>query len=141
MTTGGGVFDNLLMFNSSTNVTRGTTYAPGVLKIRGTPAAGLGVRVLFPETDGTTVKVLPEIYASADNSTYRLVSVYPGGHVSFASGQHEVNFKFAVPRSLQYVKMYFAFATGTTASSFGAVKAGIVPSDAYADWSRAAQWT
>lgn len=141
MTTGGGVFDAKLMFNSNTNVTRGTTYAPGALKIRGTPAKGLGVRIMFPETDGTTVKVLPEIYGSLDGTTYRLVAAYPGGHISFASGQQEVNFKFAVPRAVQYVKLYFAFASGTTASSFGAVKAGIVPSDAFADWSRNAQWT
>lgn len=141
MTSGSGVFDNTQMFTTAVTITRGTTYATNAIKIRGTPAKGLGVRIMFPKSDGTTVKVLPQIYGSEDNSTYRLVAAYPGGHVSWASGTNEIQFAFAVPRKYQYVKLYFAFATGTTGSDFGAVKAGLVPPGAYADWSRAAQWT
>jgi hypothetical protein len=142
MTTGSGAFDALNMFTTAVTVSRGTTYAANAIKIRGTPAKGLGVRIQIPCWPATTCTMLPQIYASEDNSTYRLASSYPGGHISAAANAAvEVQFAFAVRRKYQYVKLYFAFASGTTGDDLGLVQAGIVAPGAYSDWSREAQWT
>lgn len=138
---GNGVFDNTLMFISTTNVTRGTSAlkpASG-LKIRGTPVKGLAVRIMFPTTPGTTLRILPQLYVSADDSTYRVQAQYAGGYLSWASGGKEVMVPFDAISGYPYVKLGFAFNGGTTGSSFGGVQAGIVPR-AHGDWSRAVRF-
>jgi len=139
--TGAGVFDNTLMFTTST-VTRGSSALrpSSGLKIRGTPVKGSAVRIVFPTGPGTTAKILPQLYVSVDNSTYRLAAQYPGGYLSWTKGQgQEVMLPFDVPSGYAYVKLGFAFSGGTTGSSWGAVKAGIVPR-AHGDWTRAVRW-
>lgn len=140
--TGAGVFDNTLMFISTSNVTRGSTALRPTsgIKIRGTPVQGLAVRITFPTGPGTTAKILPQLYVSADNSTYRLQSQYEGGYLSWTKGQgQEVMLPFEALSGYPYVKLGFAFVGGTTGSSWGAVKAGIVPR-AHGDWTRAVRW-
>jgi hypothetical protein len=123
---GDGVFDNAVMFMSSGNLTKtGLTPSSG-LKIRGTPLNGLGCRIMFPTTPGLSATVLPEIHCSADNSTYRVASTYPGGALSWASGTKEVQWAFTVPPGYPYVKLKFTITGGSTACSYGAVQAGIV---------------
>lgn len=126
-------FDKALMFQSTGNITA-SGYATNALEIHGTPARGLGVRVNIHSTPGTTVPILPSLYVSADNSTYYLASTYPGGAQSVASGALEMIFGFVTTK--KYAKLYFTVTSGTSGSSFGAVKAGIVDFAGY-DWSRA----
>lgn len=132
------VFDNLLMFKSSGNLTATSTVPASGLKIRGTPNEGLAARVLFPSTPGTAAQVLVAIHASDDDSTYRIISTYPGGAQSWASGADEIIIPFATAK--KYVKMVFTVTGGTTGTSWGAVKAGIVPR-VYADWTRTVDWS
>lgn len=128
------VFDHALMFQSTGNITK-TGYATNALKIYGTPVNGLGVRVLFPSTPGTTVPILPSLYVSDDNSTYFLAATYPGGAQSWTvSTANELVFGFVSNK--KYAKLYFTVTSGTTGSSFGAVQAGIVEQVGW-DWSRA----
>lgn len=138
---GSGIFDHALMFISTGNVTRGTAQTTA-LKIRGTPVRGLSVRMLFPRFPGTTCKILPAVAASADNSTYRVISQYPGGALSAAAGTaaaKEIQWEFAAPASFPYVRLQFTYTGGTTGSSFGAVKAGIVPRG-QGEWRRNVRW-
>ena len=127
------VFDHALMFQSTGNITT-SGYATNALEIHGTPVRGLGVRIQIPSTPGTTVPILPSLYVSEDNSTYRLCSTYPGGAQSVASGTLEMIFGFITNK--KYAKLYFTVTSGTTGSSFGAVVAGIVDYAGW-DWSRA----
>jgi hypothetical protein len=128
------VFDHALMFQSTGNITA-TGYATNALKIYGTPVNGLGVRVMFPSTPGTTVPILPSLYVSDDNSTYYLAATYPGGAQSWTvSTANELVFGFVSNK--KYAKLYFTVTSGTTGSSFGAVQAGIVEQVGF-DWSRA----
>lgn len=139
---GSGVFDNTLMFVSST-VTRGTTTAKPTsgLKIRGTPVKGLAVRILFPSGPGTTCKILPQLYVSADNSTYRVQAQYAGGYLSWTKATaNEIMLPFEALSGYPYVKLAFAFVGGTTGSSYGSVQAGIVPR-AHGDWTRAVRFS
>jgi len=139
-----GVFDNTVMFISSGNLTKGACASlkpSSGLKIRGTPVVGLAARINIPAWPGTTMKLLPQIYASADDSTYRVQAQYEGGYLSAlktASGS-EVMVPFETISAYPYVKLGFAIVGGTTGSSFGAVKAGIVPR-AHGDWTRAVRF-
>jgi hypothetical protein len=132
-------FDNTMMFFSSGNLTKRSAntalYPTGGLKVRGTGPRSMAVRINFPSGPGTTVKLLPEIHASDNNSTYRLVATYPGGAQSWTkSTSKELIFGFVTDKP--YVKLYFKLvAGGTTASSYGAVKAGIVEPPGF-EWSR-----
>jgi len=74
-----------------------------------------------------------------DDSTYRTIATYAGGAISWASGDRELMIPFAVPRPYDYVKMTFTLTGGSTATSFGAVEAGIVHR-AHGDWSRKERW-
>lgn len=144
--TGAGVFDNTLMFMSSGNLTRGSLAAlkpTSGLKIRGTPAEGLAVRIQFPRMSGTTVKLLPQLYVSMDDSTYRVQSQYPGGYLSNTPGTAnaiEVMVPFEAISAYKYAKLGFALVGGTTGSSWGAVKAGIVQTRGHGDWTRNVRW-
>jgi hypothetical protein len=122
------------MFQSTGNITK-TGYAANAVKIYGTPVNGLGVRILFPSNDGTTVPILPQLYVSDDNSTYYLAATYPGGAQSWTDGTAK-ELVFGFISNKKYAKLYFTLTTGTTGSSFGAVQAGIVENVAF-DWSRA----
>jgi hypothetical protein len=138
---GAGIFDHALMFISSGNLTRGkiTTTA---LKSRGTHQRGLSVRLVFPKFPGTTCKVLPVVAASTNDSTYRVISTYPGGALSDLSGTayaREIQWDFAISGPMPYVRLQFTFTGGTTGTSFGAVVAGIVPRGNY-EWSRAVRF-
>lgn len=138
---GSGIFDHALMFISTGNLTRGKS-ASTALKIRGTPARGLSVRMMIPQFDGTTWKVLPYVQVSADDSTYRAVSYYPGGALSNLDSSAyatEIQWEFDVPRGFPYVKLGFTHTGGTTGSSLGAVKAGIVPRG-IGEWRRNVRW-
>lgn len=138
---GSGLFDHALMFISTGTLTRGTS-ASSALKIRGTHQRGMSVRMLIPRFPGTTCKILPAVQASADNSTFRTVSTYPGGAQSAVvgvSGAKEIQWEFAVPASFPYVKLAFTFTGGTTGSNFGAVQAGIVPRG-LGEWRRNVRW-
>jgi len=136
---GGGVFDNAVMFLSSGNLTATSTVPSAGLKIRGTHVNGSAARVVFPSTPGTAAQVAVAIHASADDSTYRVIASYPGGALSWASGGKEIMLPFAVPSGYPYVKMVFTVTGGTTDTSWGAVKAGIVPR-AHGVWTRAVRW-
>lgn len=134
------VFDYNLMFKSSGNLTKTSTVPASGIKIKGTPQKGLGVRINFPSTPGASAQVLPTVVMSEDDSTYRTVASYPGGAQSWASGAKELIFGFKVPeRKYKYVKLTFTITGGSTATSFGAVKAGLVLSageyDRTVDWS------
>jgi hypothetical protein len=136
---GNGIFDHALMFLSSGNLTKGTS-ASSVLHIRGTHQRGSSIRMVFPNSPATTWKVLPQLYGSVDNSTFRLVSTYPNGPYSNAkSTAGEIQWEFALPRGIPYVKLQFTHTGGTTGSSFGAVKAGIVPRG-LGEWHRQVRW-
>lgn len=135
---GSGIFDHALMFISTGNLTRGTTTSSAI-KIRGTPAKGLSVRMMIPSYPATTWKVLPYVQASADNSTYRTISTYPGGAISGASGADEIQWEFEVPSGFPYVKLAFTHTGGTTGDSLGAVQAGIVPRG-LGEWRRNVRW-
>lgn len=138
---GSGVFDHALMFISTGTVTRGTSVS-STLKIRGTPKDGLSVRMMIPRFPGTTCKFLPTVYASVDSSTFRSISVYPGGTLSATAGTGsatELQWEFAVPSSMPYVRLGFAYVGGTTGSNFGAVQAGIVPRG-LGEWRRDVRW-
>lgn len=138
---GAGLFDHALMFRSTGNLTKGTTVTSTTLNIRGTPHRGLSVRMVFPSSPGTTFKVLPSLYGSVDNSTFRVISTYPGGAYSnTVNVGGEIQWDFAVPRGMPYVRLYYTFTGGTTGSSFGAVKAGIVPRG-LGDWQRQVRWS
>ena len=137
--TGAGVFDNTLMFLSASNLTETGSYPAAGLKIRGTPVTGLAARVMFPETPGASAQVLTCIHESADDSTYRLQSTYVGGALSWASGAKEIMVPFECHSGYPYVKMYFTVTNGSTACSWGAVQAGIVPR-AHGDWRRGVRW-
>lgn len=128
------VFDHALMFHSTGNITA-TGYASNALKIYGTPVNGLGVRVLFPSGEGTTVPILPSLYVSDDNSTYFLASSYPGGAQSWTQDTAQ-ELVFGFVSNKKYAKLYFTVTSGTSGSSFGAVQAGIVEQVGW-DWSRA----
>jgi hypothetical protein len=127
------VFDHALMFQSTGNITA-TGYATNALKISGTPINGLGVRIVFPSSPGTTVPILPSMYVSDDDSTYPLAATYPGGAQSWATGGNELVFGFISNK--KYAKLYFTVTSGTTGSSFGAVQAGIIENVGW-DWPRA----
>lgn len=128
------VFDHSLMFHSSGNITK-TGYATNALKIYGTPKNGLGVRISFPSSPGTTVPILPSMYVSDDNSTYYLAASFPGGAQSWtkATGKDLI---FGFISNKKYAKLHFTITSGTTGSSFGAVQAGIIENVGW-DWSRA----
>jgi hypothetical protein len=146
---GVGVFDNLLMFISSGNVTKTGTHPTSGIKLRGTPVRGLAARILFPSSPGLSATILPEIHVSADDSTYRVQATYAGGALSWAAGadtalgisqsDREVMVPFEVPTGFPYVKLKLTVTGGSTATSFGAVKAGIVPR-AHGDWTRQVRW-
>jgi hypothetical protein len=137
--TGAGVFDNTLMFKSSGNLTATSTVPASGLKIRGTPVTGLAARIMFPTTPGASATVLVAIHESVDDSTYRVAATYPGGALSWASGAQEIMIPFAVHSGFPYVKMVFTLTGGSTACSYGAVQAGIVPR-AHGDWRRGVRW-
>ena len=136
---GGGVFDDKLMFKSSGNLTATSTVPSSGIKIRGTPVDGLAARVVYPDTPGASSQVLIAIHASADDSTYRVIATQPGGAQSWASGGKEFMVPFAVPSGYPYVKMVFTITNGSTACSYGAVQAGIVPR-AHGVWTRTVRW-
>lgn len=137
--TGSGVFDEKLYFKSSGNLTKTSTVPAAGIKIRGTPVDGLAARVNFPTTPGASAQVLVAIHVSADDSTYRIQSTYPGGALSWASGGKEIMVPFECISGYPYVKMVFTITGGSTACSFGAVRAGIVPR-AHGDWRRQVRW-
>lgn len=143
---GAGVFDNTLMFLSSGNLTRGSLAAlkpSSGFKLRGTPARGLSVRIQFPRMTGTTVKLLPQLYGSMDDSTYRVQAQYLGGHLSGLPGTvaaTEIMIPLEMISAYKYVKLGFNLVGGTTGSSWGAVKAGIVDVRGHGDWTRAVRW-
>ena len=143
--TGAGVFDNTLMFKSSGNLTKTSSAPTAGLKIRGTPVTGLAARVLFPTSPGVSAQVLTSIHESVDDTTYRLQSTYPGGAMSWNAAVYpyvqarEIMIPFACHSGFPYVKMYFTITGGSTACSFGAVQAGIVPR-AHGDWRRGVRW-
>lgn len=138
---GSGIFDHALMFISTGNITRGNTTTTA-LKIRGTSPHGLSVRMLFPRFPGTTCKILPAVAVSTDNSTYRVYSQYPGGAqsaVAGTSGAKEIQWDFAIPSSFPYVRLQFTFTGGTTGTTFGGIRAGIVPRG-LGEWRRNVRW-
>lgn len=134
-------FDYNLMFKSdSANLTKTGLCPTAGIKIYGTPVKGHSVRILYPSTPGLSATLLPEIHMSEDDSTYHLVSTYPGGALSWASGAKEIAFSFQVPqRKNMYVKLNHTIGGGTTATSFGAMKAGLVL--AGAEWDRSVDFT
>ena len=138
--TGAGVFDNTLMFLSSTDLTKTSSHPAAGLKIRGTPVTGLAARVMFPASGGSTLwcQIVTEIHESTDDATYRLQSTYVGGALSWADGAQEIMVPFECHSGYPYVKMYFTI-TGATTATFGAVQAGIVPR-AHGDWHRGVRW-
>jgi hypothetical protein len=95
--------------------------------------------VLYATTPGASATVLAEVHASADDSTYRVIATQPGGAQSWASGKKEFTIPFAVISGYPYVKMKFTITGGSTATSYGAVQAGIVPR-AHGVWTRAVRW-
>jgi hypothetical protein len=127
MASGLGAFDALAMLLSTGNLTKSGLSPTAGLKTRGTPPKGSAVRVHFPTTPGLSATVLPSLYVSKDDSTYKLQSVYPGGALSWASGGNEVMLDYHHSQEYPYVKIYFTITGGSTACSYGAVKAGIVP--------------
>ena len=127
------VFDYRLMFMSSGNLTKTSTVPAAGLKIRGTGIKGAAARVVFPTTPGLSAQVLPTVLASDDDSTYHTIASYPGGALSWESGGKEVYIPFTTDK--KYVKMTFTVTGGSTATSFGAVKAGVVEGVGY-DWDR-----
>ena len=139
---GEGAFDYAVMFKSSGNLTATATVPSSGIKIRGTGIHGMAARVHFPSTTQTYNKVLIEVHGSVDDSTYRVISTYPGGYLSWAASTAKtVNIPFDLPPGYHYVKMKFTVAGGTTTAGagFGAVQAGIVPR-VEGEWSRTVRW-
>ena len=138
---GEGIFDYGAMCKSSGNLTKTATVPSAGLVVRATHMHGGAVRVTFPSTSGTREQVLVEVHASVDDSTYRVVSTYPGGAVSWASGAKSINVPFTLPAGYKYAKVKFTVTGGTTTSGagFGAVMAGLVPS-VPGDWNRQVRW-
>ena len=133
-------FDAALMFKSNTNnLTRAVgTFPSAGLKIRGTPISGLAAKIIIPEWPGTTVKLAMNVQGSMEDTTYRTVASYPlGAQCRLSSAAAEVLMvPFTLPADVPYVKLNFAITGGTTGTSWGAVKAGIVPIGG-SDWERA----
>lgn len=124
------IFDNTQMFFSSGALSKSNTVAlvpSSGIKIRGTSVKGLSARVSIPTTAGSWATILPSIYVSEDDSTYKLQAVYPGGATVIPAGGKDLVIPFEAPRKYKYVKMYFAIADGTTGGGgvYGNVKAGI----------------
>lgn len=133
------VFDHALMFMSTGNLTK-TGYSTNALKIRGTPIGGLAARIVVPRSPGVTGKILPSLYVSDDNSTFRLAATYPGGAQSWLYSAGGKEFILPVETDKKYVKLYFTITGGTTGTSFGAVKAGLVEGVGR-DWTRAVNFS
>ena len=120
-------WDYNLMFKSSGNLTKTSTVPAAGLIIFGTPVTGLGVKMLFPTSPGLSATVLPEVHVSEDDTTYYVAATYPGGAQSWASGSKILFMGFEVPQGkYKYVKLDLNITGGSTATSFGAVKAGLV---------------
>ena len=134
-----GIFDYAAMFISSGNLTKTGLHPSAGIKVRGTGLKGSAVRIYFPTTPGLSATVLPEVHGSVDDSTYRVVSTYPGGAISWASGTKEANLAFTLPKGYFYAKLKFTITGGSTATSFGAVQAGIVPR-VDGEWTRTVRW-
>ena len=128
------VFDHALMFQSTGSITA-SGYATNALKIYGTPINGHSVRISFPSSPGTTAPILPSMYVSDDNSTYRLADTFPGGAQSWTvdTGKDLI---FGFISNKKYAKLYFTVTSGTTGTDYGAVQAGIIENVGW-DWSRA----
>ena len=135
-------FDARLMFMSSGNLTKTSTLPAAGLKIRGTPVHGIAARVIIPRWTGTKSKMVIALHVSKDDSTYYLASTYPGGSLSnlVATAGSELIIPLACRRVFQYVKIVFTLTGGTTGTSYGAVKAGLVEGVGF-DKSRAVQFT
>ena len=132
-----GIFDNTVMFKSSGNLTK--TIDSTALVLRGTAVRGSAARVYFPTTPGLSATVLVSIKASADNSTFRTIATDPRGALSWASGTEETIVPFEVPSGYPYVKCTFTITGGSTATSYGAVLAGVVPRQ-LGEWTRVVRW-
>jgi len=125
------------MFISSGNLTKTVTVPSSGLKIHGTGIAeGMAARIVVPSWPGTAVKLLMAIHTSTDNSTYRIESTYKGGNVSYAKTASGQEFIIPLKTNRKYAKMVFTLTNGTTGTSFGAVRAGLVTNVGY-DWQRA----
>ncbi len=75
------------------------------------------------------------MWASADDSTYRLIATYPGGAQSWASGAVTAEFYVPIVTNLKYVKTELVISGSTGTPNFGVVKAGIVEGVGW-DWKR-----
>lgn len=127
-------FDNLLMFKSSGNVS--VSVSSSALKVYGTSVEGMSARVMVPSSAETTASILPRYWVSDDDSTYYLAATYPGGAQSInKTGGTALELITPLAFKVKYVKEELVV-VGTTATSFGAVKSGLVLNAGY-DWSRA----
>ena len=142
MATGGGVFDNAVMFKSSSaNLTKTGTYPTAGLKIRGTAVKGSAVRIVIPHWPGTAVKLTMAVQASKNDSAYHTIANYASGAQSraYSTTGEEFMIPFAVPSTHPYVKLSMTVTNGTTGTTLGAMVAGIVPR-AHGDWTRAVRY-
>jgi len=128
------VFDNLLMFLSSGNLTIHSTLPSAGIKIRGTGVKGMAARIVIPGTHTTTKTFAAAVYISEDDSTYTLHSTLTAQTLA-ALTSAEYYLPIVVPKKKMYVKLEMT-PTGAAAAdlSLGAVKAGVVLA-AY-DWAR-----
>jgi len=131
-------FDAKLMFHSSGNLT--TSESNGPLIVRGTGYKGLAGRVTVPSSAETTASVKPQYWVSKDNSTYYLACVYQSGAVSLNKNGSPAPLELITPiiTDRKYIKEELVV-VGTTATSFGAVKSGLVFNVGY-DYTRKPLW-
>jgi len=127
-------FDTNLMFWSSVAITANTTAGP--LTVWGQINKGLAVRIVTKAT-GADDTILPEVWLSADNSTYYLAATYRKGASKPGVAGTEYIIPFPVAEGKNYVKLELT-PTGTT-TSFGSTYAGIVPNDGN-EWDRTSNW-
>jgi hypothetical protein len=125
-------FDSDLMTRSTGNLTQSESSSGK--KIRGTGVKGMAAYIVLPSTTGTSNQVLPRVWVSDDDSTYRLAATYPGGPQSWASGGKEFVVPFATDKKYALTELVISGSTGTV--NYGAVKAGFVLGVGY-DWNRA----
>ena len=132
-------FDNLLMFHTSGAVTNSQSNGP--LTIRGTSIeGGMSGVVIVPSSAETKATIYPRYWYSADNSTYVLGAVYPGGATAIdvnAGGSNNQSEVLITPivTDKKYVKEELVVA-GTTSTNFGVVVSGLVGPRGF-DFSRA----
>jgi hypothetical protein len=130
------VFDAELMFRTTGNLT--TSESSSGLKIHGTPIRGMAAYFVLPSSTGTTNNVTVKVWASEDDSTYRILATYPGAPRSWASGAlTEKDGTFVVPivTTMKYVKSEIVIAGSTGVPNFGVAKAGVIVGVGW-DWKR-----